>query len=44
MRSICGGGLTAAVPSVALLVKDDAEIVFDGVPMVVPTDENGVCD
>jgi hypothetical protein len=27
-----------------LLVKDDAEIVFDGVTMVVPTDENGVCD
>jgi len=27
-----------------LIERDEAEIVFDGVTMVVPTDENGVCD
>ncbi len=27
-----------------LVVKDDTEIVFDGVAMFVPSDANGVCD
>jgi len=27
-----------------LVVKDDTEIVFNGVQMFVPSDENGVCD
>lgn len=28
----------------SLLVKDDTEIVFDGVQMFVPSDANGICD